>query len=169
MNDDKLQQLVDEAIRRPLDAHEQAEWDVALRAKPDQRGVWEADLRLSRFLGNLPAPPVSPGFIQRVLDALPPPATRSGPAIPAALGWLRGWFPRWQVALASLLVVSATLFTLQHRNRLATERETARALLTFTTAIEELPTIDMLRDFDAIFSLPDGPIPSVDDLALALR
>lgn len=167
MNREVLQQLVQTAARRQLTPREQADWEQALRNFPAERATWAEEMRLSRALGALPPAPVPSNFVNRVLAALDTEKrpTKVGADGPKAWTWLR---LRWPAAVASLAVLLLAVVGVQHQQRVAAREEVVRSMQTFV-ATTEVPSVEMLQDFDLILSLPEGPIPAVEELASALQ
>lgn len=167
MNRDDLQQLVERAARRKLTAREEAIWQEGLREFPAERAEWQEEMRLSRALGALPPAPVPGNFISRVLAAVEAEDRRNdrGATGPAWWVWLR---LRWPAVAASVAVLAIAVVGVQHQQQLAARREVVRSMQSFVAATE-IPSVEMLRDFDLILGLPEGPIPAVDELASALQ
>ena len=70
MNDSEHQRLREESWRRKLSPAEEASLRTWLAAHPDQQADWEADARLSQWLGQLPDAPVPSNFTSLVLQAV---------------------------------------------------------------------------------------------------
>lgn len=169
MKNQRAEQLLDTAARRRLSANEQAEWDALLgQCATSERAPWEDEMRLNRVLGTLIQIPVSSNFTTRVLGALER-ELRRGDGRRAA--WLR-WLPllrwRWQWAAGSVAILLLTAVTLQQGQRVQARQDVVHSAGMLAEA-GNLPSLEMLRDFDAIYALPGGPLPSATDLTAAFE
>jgi anti-sigma factor RsiW len=165
MNDTVYESLAAIARRRELTAAEASQVQAWLAAHPEARPGWEQDQRLSRLLRALPDAPLASNFTARVLQQV---AKTQSPA-PRGIGfsWLRLLWPMrhaWRagaVALAGLV-----LFGVEYR-RTATRAELRGALAKMPVA--GLADVELWRDFDSIRNLPEGALPSISELAEALK
>ena len=144
------EQLLEIALKRQLTAAELAQWQTCLAAHPDQRAAWEEDLALNQLLRALPPAPVPSNFTAQVLRALDrDEATAKSSSIPkwlarlAALRWTR------PVAFAALALVAGLFAWQQQRQHARTEVANSLRLPT----LMRLPSMEQLKDFDAINSL----------------
>jgi hypothetical protein len=166
MNKQRAEQLRDTATRRQLTPAEQDEWNVWLAASGSERPGWEEEMRLNQVLRSLSRPPVSSNFTARVLAALDRDrrgATRN--RVPRALwpAWLR-W--RWQWAAGSLAVLALAVVVLQESPRVQARKEVVHSAGVLAEAGGPL-SVDILQDFDAIYALPNAPLPSMTEFAAA--
>lgn len=155
------------AVRRPLTPAEQAQLEAVLAEYPEWRGTWDEDAALNAALRALPPVPVSTNFTTRVVEAaerIPPPRRT-----PAPIGWVR-WLGAlrygWQGATV-LLTLGGLLLGYEALARHQGRAELARALQALPD--QSLAQVELWQDFDSINSLPTDPLPSIEELAEALR
>lgn len=166
MNRRRAEQLLDTAARRRLTPDEQADWDTWLDGAGPERTVWGDEMRLNRVLGTLIRIPVSSNFTSRVLAALDQQLRadeRVGAGRRPWTAWAR-W--RWQWAAGSVAVLAVALVVLQESPHVQARREVLASAEVLAGA-GGLPSVGMLQDFDAIYALPGGPLPSVTEFAAA--
>ncbi len=163
----RAQQLVDTAARRRLTAGERDEWEAWLAAHPEERAEWEVEMRLSRVLGSLLASPVPSNFTHRVLAAVERETARQARP-PARRSRLAAWWRRWQWAAGTAAALLVGAWFVRMEQQWQSRREVVRSVQALAAA-SDLPSVEMLQDFDAIYNLPGGPVPSVADLESALR
>lgn len=157
-------ELLAAAARRELTAAEQARLDAWLNEHPEARADWELEQRLTRSLRRLPAVPISSNFTSQVMRQVERAATRRTAPASRWAGWLRHLGHGWQIAAAcaALALVAAIQVRQSHQRA-----EFVRSLAAVPVA--GLADVDTWRNFDSINALPDGPLPSVDQLAEALK
>jgi len=165
MNRTAIQNLVATASRRALTAAEQADLDACLKRDSDLRAVWQEEEQLNALLRTLPEPALGSNFTARVLDQVGRQTDARRPA------WRWVWLGRlwpvrhaWQAAVALLLGV----LLLQTGLRRTTTHTEMASLLSALPA-NGLANVELWRDFESIRRLPDGPLPSVNELAEALQ
>lgn len=168
MKRERAEQILATAARRPLCAEETREWQAWLAScPPEERPRWEEEMRLNQLLAGLMQTPAPSNFTARVLHAL----DRAEAARPAGLEpkslnlWGRLLRP-WALGAAAL-ALAAVVLHLQQQAR-AREQVVHSAEVIVATATE-VPTLQMLRDFEAIYALPAEPPPSVAELEAALE
>jgi anti-sigma factor RsiW len=168
MNDPRGQQLIEIARRRELTAVERAELSARLAQHPEAREDWAGEIALTRLLAALPPAPLSPRFRENVLAAI---ERAERPASPALAGWRqhwRAWGLAWRLATAAVvLAVALTGWHLNHRAQV--RARVAESVAALSTLADDLPSVEALAEFDLVMSLPDGPLPDVQDLARALE
>lgn len=164
VNDPVYQELLAAAARRDLTAAEQARLDAWFERHPEGRADWELERQLTRSLRRLPAVPVSTNFTAQVLRQVERAAARRPAPAPRGTGWLRHLGHGWQIAAAcaALALVAAIQVRQSHQ-----QAELVRSLA--AVPVTGLADVDLWRNFDPINALPDGPLPSVDQLAEALK
>ena len=165
MNETGFEQLAAAACRRRLTPGEKAQFEAWLALHPESHAQWQEELRLTHLLRQLPAPAVSSNFTSQVLCQVDA-ATAHAPRRPSLPWWRNLLSVRhgWQAAAA--VFVGLLLFGAEYR-RSATRAELRGMLASLPAA--GLADVELWRDFDSIRNLPDGPLPSVNELAEALR
>ncbi len=158
------QQLLEAALRRSLNADEEARLRTHFLLHPEDQAAWDEEMALQHALRQLPNAPLSSNFTAQVLAAVDreersiEPVTRSHDW----LAWLRGL--RWTQATAMAAVILCVgLFSYQHvrsQSRVALAKD-----LQVVSSVAKLPSVDMLKDFDAINSLSQAPRADLDLLA----
>lgn len=168
MNDPRGQQLIEIARRRELTAAERAELSARLARHPEAREDWAGEIALTRLLAALPPAPLSPRFRENVLAAI---QRTEQPASPALAGWhqrWRVWELAWRLAAAAaVLAVALTGWHLNHRVQV--RARVAESVAALSSLAGDLPSLAALAEFDLVLSLPDGPLPDVQDLARAME
>ena len=152
-----LPSTLDVVRRRPLTPVEVARLRESLAARPEKRGGWEEEQRLSLLLERLPAAPVPDRFTFRVLAAL----DQAVPQAERTSWWtrlrllgqpLRSWAPGFAVAAALFLALPA-FWVYRHadeRARIAASvAHIAHPVHQVGLAVQ-LPGVEILRDFEAI-------------------
>lgn len=165
MNKTAIDKLVTTASRRELTDAERAELEACLAREPALRAVWHEEEQLNELLRRLPEPAVSTNFTARVLEQVGRRSESKQPMhIWAHLRTL--WLVRhaWQAAIA--VILGMILFDAQPWK--AKDRAEMANLLSVLPA-NGLANVELWSDFESIRHLPDGPLPSVNELAEALR
>ena len=149
--------------RRPLTDAELAELRAWLAAHPEAQADWEAEAGLNAALGRLPDVPMPSNFTARVLQAAQR-EVAAGLRRPelSLLTWLRvRWLPKMAFAA---VVVGVGLLT-YHQVK-TTHREKVARSLTAVSAVSSMPSVEILKDFEAIRALTPAPAPDEELLAL---
>ena len=156
--------LLDIARRRPLTPTEQQHLDAWLAEHPEDRERWRTEVGLTRLLQGLPDVPLSSNFTARVLAAADRCEAAGALRVSAVEALLARWLRRWQpaAAMAVVLLLVGTHLVQSHRRG-----EMARSVAALPAA--ELANVEVWQDFDVINRLPSGPLPSVEELAEAMR
>lgn len=165
MNDSAYEQLAAAAARRELTASEKAQLEAWLGLHPETREAWELERRLTLSLQRLADLPVPSNFTAQVLQATQR-SIRQRPdsVLTGWLRWVRNRGHGWQLGVAgSALALIVTLQVHQTHQR----AELARSLAALP--VSGLADVELWRDFEQINALPNGPLPSVDQLAEALK
>ncbi len=166
-----LETLRDDSLRRAPSAEEIRQLESWLAEHPEQRTQWEADLHVGQWLRQLPDPPVSPGFVPKILAAIDrPPPVRSRRFDRLGLWRLwRLWRPplRWAAAPAAAAIVLASATFIGYRHHQSQTRvEIARGV----AQISDFPlSLDLLSDFDVIRRLDRAAVPVDEELLAALE
>ncbi|MBI1176411.1 hypothetical protein GC207_03125 [bacterium] len=152
MNQHELEQLIDLARRRPLTHDEQARLTHLLEADPAAWPDRDDELALTRMLRGLPDAPLASNFSARVMQAIDlEEAVAARTRKPSSPAWRR-WFIRLAGATAIVAISAISWIQYQHWQR----AETAQSVK-FITEVAAVPSVDILRDFDAVQSLSHVP------------
>lgn len=131
-----------------------ADW---LQDHPEDREGWEADEALDALLAGLPDADVPSNFTARVWDRIDADPEREGqPVRFGVAAWLdavRTLLPKLACAGAVMLLVAA----LWRRETVRERVETAESLVP-VVEVAQLPSVEVLRDFDAVRSLGEPMI-----------
>jgi anti-sigma factor RsiW len=167
MNDADFNELWDRAVRARLTPDEQARFQAILADDAALRAQWEEELALNRMLAQLPDAPVPTNFTARVLRAV----QAGAPARPSRFRWVAPLFPPARPGLAAaagvVLAVGLGVFVYQQRQAVLRAR-LAESVSTVST-IAALPSVEVLRDFEAIRRLDRTPVEADTDLLAALE
>ena len=165
MNATAFEKLLAIASRRELTAAEVAELQALINGRPDLKAVWQEEEQLNRLLRKLPEPAVPTNFTARVLEQVQKqPVSR--PSV-LSLASLRGlWRFRYALRVAAVVLLGAVVIGV-HERRAANEN----ALRSWLTALpaDGLAEVELWSDFEAIRHLPSEPLPSIHELADALK
>jgi ferric-dicitrate binding protein FerR (iron transport regulator) len=136
-----------------------------LAAHPEERGVWEEEVALTRLLTRLPDSAAPSNLAARVLDAI----DRQEPVPRRSLGasWLGGlrklgWVPR--LAGVAVLVMAGYLGHHQYQN--AQRAQLARNVVEVSELAAAVPSVEVLQDFTAIRNLESAAVADEELLAL---
>ncbi|HAV63998.1 MAG TPA: hypothetical protein DCY13_16735 [Verrucomicrobiales bacterium] len=162
MNQAELAQLMELARRRPLSEAERARLNALLEANPQAWPDRDDDMGLARLLATLPDAPLASNFTSRVMAAIErEEAATSG-------GRVRNWQPRrWFLRLAGAAAVAAVTATGWWQYR-SWQRAEFAASLAAVSEVAAVPSVELLKDFEAIQSYAKVP-PGIDvegDLSL---
>jgi len=167
MHISEFEKLLETRARRPLNDAETARLEQWFAEHPDDREIWEEEEALCGALDRLPDAPVSSNFTAQVwrrieLEARKPEREE---------GWLwrvlgGSWLTVPRLAWACGLVLIAGI-VLQQRE-LEKRTEMAESIVP-VAELAQLPTVEMLRDFDAINSLGEPMLSGDLELLAALE
>jgi hypothetical protein len=136
------------AWRRPLTVEELAHLAECLRAHPDRRAEWQADLALAAVLRQLPERPAPSNLTARILaevDRLESVKT-SSPAT-TRIAWPR-WL-RWSLGVSmAMILIGGGLQWRQQQQQAAALAKLAKA-----TEASAVPSLDALQNFDVILKI----------------
>ena len=151
--------------RRKLTPAEEAELRHWLAAHVEAQADWEADVRLSEALDQLPDAPVPTNFTANVLQAVErEDAAQARMRRPRPGWWQRlTWLPRG--ALAALAVVAGLL---SYMHGQTVRRDELRNSVVVVLGVKSLPSPEVLRDFDVIRALDQTP-PADEQLLTLLQ
>lgn len=155
----------DRIARRPLTPAERVEFDRWLASQPGARESWDDEARLTVALKSLRPIPVSSNFAARVLAEV---RRLEAPFRPPGRPWWRWWLD-WHHALPAATAVFALALTLGLQARYKTQTRVELANRIATLPLEGLAQTQLWQDFDPIHVLPEGPLPSGEDLAAAFE
>lgn len=164
MNEPKTNELRDALWRGSWSSAQEAELARWIRAHPEAKADWEADLALQRTLDHLPPAPISSNFTDRVMRALDGEIAQDAPGRSQNRPWWRIRFPGRALAGAAALLAAGGL--LVHQHRLNVRSEIAHSIAVATNAAR-VPGVEALEDFDAINRL-DTVTPVDEELLGAL-
>jgi len=166
MTDDPvLQRLREISWRRALTSAEQAELKACLKAHPEIREEWAAEMALTASLTQLPEPAVPSNFTSRVLQAVKREALAESRSPSAGTWWQKfAHKARWAMgtSFAAVVALSGLLF---HGYHVHQRQELAKSVMLVSGA-DALPNADVLTNFEAIRALNQAPPPDEQLLAL---
>lgn len=153
------------ASRRELTAAEVDELKALLDEHPELRAAWHEEEQLNKLLRKLPKPTVPANFTARVLEQVRQQPVQGRPLL--SLAPLRAlWQFRYALRVAAMIIVAVVILGV-HQRRTANE-STLRSWLAALPA-EGLADVQLWSDFEAIRRLPSEPLPSIHELADALK
>jgi anti-sigma factor RsiW len=167
MDQDPLyEELREISWRRKLTPPEEERLGEWLAAHPDAESEWAAETALNDALSALPNVPVASNFTARVVNSAQRQATEPLRKVAWGYGfmaWWRRWLPTSALAAAVLAagLLSYNHFVVAHR------AEVARSLTTVFQA-HEVPSPEILKDFDTIAALSSAP-PADEELLKAMQ
>ena len=156
MNDTEFNRLREAAIRRPLTAQEETSLRTHLTANPETQPAWDEERGLTRLLNELPDAPLASNVTAQVMQAIERESLRRS-RTPKVFSWLGLVRPAHRFAGACLLIILAALSYSQYqtfsRERMAVSLAAVADTVDATSQVAPLPTVEMLKDFDAIYLL----------------
>lgn len=167
MNESFYQELREISWRRKLTPEEETQLQGWLAAHPDKHAEWELEQSLSEQLRHLSNAPLSSNFTSQVMLALDTELARQereGHGGRPWLQWLHKFAPR--LAPVSLALVVAITFFVQYRGNHVEQQYQAKVVETVARVAEDVPSAEILADFDAIEKLP---LATDEDLLAALQ
>ena len=167
MNDPVYNEFLATAAQRKLTGEEEARLQAHLAGHPELQAAWEEEAGLNRLIEQLPAVPVSSNFTAQVLLALD--RENGAPSRPSIAGWWQRWgwlelTPR--VALAGLVLGAGLLASWQHQ---VSHRTELAKDLSGLDGVARVPTVEMLKNFEAINRLTQAPQTADLELLAALK
>lgn len=163
MNEPELEQLIELARRRVLTAAEQVRLTALLGTNPKAWPDRAEATALTRLLARLPDAPLASNFSTRVMRSIELEDAQAARATGHPIHLFRRWFVRlaWGTAAVALS------FTGWVQYRSWQRAEYARSI----TAISEVaagPSVEVLRDFEAVQSFTRAPSATEADADLKL-
>ncbi|HKQ36538.1 MAG TPA: hypothetical protein VJ063_00590 [Verrucomicrobiae bacterium] len=167
MNESFYQELREISWRRKLTPEEETQLQGWLTAHPDKQAEWELEQSLSEQLRHLSNAPLSSNFTSQVMQALDSELARQEREGRGGRNWLQ-WLHKFAPRLApvSLALVVAVTFFVHYRGNHVEEQYQAKVVETVVRVASDVPSPDILADFETIEKLPLG---SDDDLLAALQ
>ncbi len=166
MKDVRNDELIRLSMKPVLSPDDEVRLEAYLATHPDARATWEEERALGRALQSLPDVPVSSNFTARVLQAVDLENAREERARRQRHGWLPRFWPQlsWTaVAVALLAILGVREYGTAKRNRLTD------AVVFVSNDSSQLPSAEVLRDFETIDALRRAPVASDDGLLIALQ
>lgn len=161
LDETRLREL---AWRRPLTTKELARLAEYLRAHPDRRAEWQADLALAAALHRLPQRPAPSNLAVRILAEVDrSESTKESRPAPVQLIWRRWLRLSLGAAAAVVLVASGLHWRQQH------QQATALTKLAKATEASAVPSMDALQNFDVILKIHPEAQADLQLLALGQR
>jgi anti-sigma factor RsiW len=149
MNEDSFNQMLEIAARRRLTVAEEAELQQHIAIRPDRQACWEEEMALNHALDQLPDSAISSNFTSRVMQAIDLEERQAERKKQwPILEWL-GSIRLAKAGIMGALVVFAGLATYQQYRLNVQSSEVAEDLVTLAKS-SKIPSIQMLKDFDAI-------------------
>ncbi|HEY6167238.1 MAG TPA: hypothetical protein VI454_04305 [Verrucomicrobiae bacterium] len=165
MNEREFQRLIETARARALTAEEQTRLDAWLLAHPEAQFEWDEEQHVSRLIGALPDVPMSPNFTARVVAAVEHGQRAQPPVFSFAAWWRRALpMPRLAMAIVTVAVIGVSLWQYHVH-----ERQNVAASVQALSAVAAVPSVDVLKDFDAIRRLGQLPASGDDEVLAALQ
>lgn len=164
----EFEQLLETRARRPLNPDEQDRLHMWFHEHPEDREIWEEEEALSGALQDLPEMPVSTNFTSRVwqqieMEAREPEPTPAFNIVRFLSGsWLR--VPRIAWACAIILAMGISL----DQHRVQKQEQLAESIVP-VVELAQVPSVEMLQDFDAINTLSEPMVSGDLELLLALE
>jgi hypothetical protein len=181
MTENEVQQLADEALRRPLSAVEISALELYLSLHPEAKSDWQESELINEGLRHLPDLEPSSNFNSRVLAEVR--RLDRKPVRHAPNRWFSSWRLSRGIAFALVFFGVGTLFF--HERRVAERAEVAQTLVAVSDVARliypvkpgpsmaggdsAMPNVQLLQDFDAIRSLRTVSVDLDLDLLKALQ
>lgn len=162
-----FEKLLETRSHRPLNADEKERLDDWFAEHPDDRAIWEGEEALCGALDELPDVPMSSNFTSQVwrqieLDAREPERSDNSFVRFLTGSWLK--VPR--IAWVCALVLALGISVQQQQND---EHERVAESIVPVVELAQLPSVEMLQDFDAITSLSEPMVSGDMELLAALE
>ena len=160
MNRPDFDQLRETLRTRPLTADEQRQLDTWFAAHPDDAADWDLDNLLDQTLARLREIEPSSNFNAIVLDAL---ARESSPTKRAP------WWLDFRRILKPALGLAAIVVVVVSINRQGSSHDPADTQLLATFANIDVPSVEVLMDYEVIREYQGAMVEPDTDLLLALQ
>jgi hypothetical protein len=149
MNEDSFNQMLEIAARRKLTVAEEAELQQQIAMRPDRQSAWEQEMGLNHALDQLPDTALSSNFTARVMLAIDLEERRSARKQRQPLWERLGAIRFAKATVMGALVLFAGLATYQQYRLNVQSTEVTEDLVSLAK-LHQLPTVQMLKDFEAI-------------------
>lgn len=152
-------ELLNAGLQRKLTPSEEAQLQEQFDNEPDGLTALEEELNLNQLLRQLPDAPLSSNFTAQVVQSTER-AERPNERPSLALEWMR-WMFSTGLRKATVGAVALSLVLLSYRQyQAAARQEFARSVATVSDLADltTLPSVDVLRNFDAINRLGDANV-----------
>lgn len=165
MKDMRNDELLRLSMKPQLSAEEEARLEALFEAEPAQRLVWEQERALSRALHSLADVPVANNFTSRVMQAIDGEESSDRRARESRPGFFGRIWPRliWGGAALLAVLVGAQQYQAARRTQLAKD------VVLVSKEVSQLPSPEILQDFDVINELRQVSMTSDDELLTALQ
>jgi anti-sigma factor RsiW len=164
MHEQEYNRLQDNILRGQLTTAEQERLEALLARHPELVNL-SNDLALNQILEQMPDAPISSNFTSQVLKAVELEAAAVNRTEP---GFGRFWSFSWaRSAMAAVAVLAAALLTLHAYNEKRERAVVATSVTRITEVTTTFPSVELLKDFEAISRL--GQMSTVDYELLAMQ
>ena len=158
-NDPFYRRFLEISWRRKLTAGEEAELAAWLQSHPEFKADWEAEGFLTEQLGKLPEPSLSSNFTTLVVQQVERASSST-----QRKRWR--WSP-WVLRLLPPMAASAVvLATLHHQNLEDLRHKQMLESVVMVSDVKSLPSVEILKNFDAIRELNTAPAPDEQLISL---
>jgi hypothetical protein len=161
---EKQNELWEKSLRGRLTPGEKAQLEAQLAVRPDLRAEWEEEVALCQAVRRLPDAPVSSNFTALVLQAVAAEEREAqrahAPVAEGFVAWLRKHLVQLTASTA-VVTVAAILAVNQHK---ALARQEMAEQMKVMAAVAPVPSVDVLKDYEAIRRL--SQVSSEPDLEL---
>lgn len=167
MHISEFEKLLETRAHRPLKPDERKRLEEWFAEHPDDREIWDEEEALCGALDELPDVPMSSNFTSQVwrqieLDAREAERTENGLVRFLTGSWLK--VPRIAWACALVLALGISL-----QQQQTDEHERVAESIVPVVELAQLPSVEMLQDFDAITSLSEPMVSGDLELLAALE
>lgn len=159
----EFDRLLEKGLKGRLTPEERSRLEAHLADRPRDCERWNELRRLHQGLDNLPEPEAASNFTAAVLDRVRAEARRREDRLRQPW-WRRIPAPLWLPAAATAGIVLAAVAIL--RDPAPSDRRTVAENVATVSSLASLPSVDLLKDYDAIANLGQVP-PAVDEELLA--
>lgn len=151
------------ARQRAVSPEEQARRAAWLAAHPESRQELAEEEALNKWLDALPNAPLSSNFTAQVLAAVAQ-EQRTADRAKAAAPWWTPLVVRWRRAVPAFAMVLAVVVFVSLQWRQSAEQTAVAHSMVVVSSAAAVPSVDVLKDFDAINRL--GQVAPAADLEL---
>lgn len=167
MNGSEYNQLLEKALCGRLTPEEQARLDAHFLLNPEAQMDWEDEMALNGAIDKLPHAPLASNFTSQVMQAVAREEKRREAS--AAVPWWRWLFSPAHIRGMAVASVCLCAGLLAYNYSQESHREQVAQSLVKLTNVASIPSVEALKDFEAINRLSQVP-PTVDvDLLAAAQ